>query len=74
MTNSIVFAKNIHMNKSAMKDMFIFNFSRLIDQYVEICENDHEVRLLKFVLEKVELVVRIKQIRSYSVELLIMSY
>ena len=73
-TNLMAFAKNIHMNKSAMKDKFIFNFSRLIDQYLEICDNDHEVRLLKFVLEEVELVLRSKHIRRYSVELLMMSY
>ena len=43
-TNLMAFAKNTHMNKSAIKDKFIFNFSRLIDQYFEICDNDHEVR------------------------------
>ena len=73
-TNLMAFAKNIHMNKLAMKDKFIFNFSRLIDQYFEICDNDHEVRLLKFVLEEVELVLRSKHIRRYSVKLLMMSY
>ena len=73
-TNLMAFAKNIHMNKSAMKDKFIFNFSQLIDQYLEICDNDHEVRLLKFVLEEVELVPRSKHIRRHSVELLMMSY
>ena len=41
---------------------------------MEICDNDHEVRLLKFVLEEVELVLRSKHIRRYSVELLMMSY
>ena len=73
-TNLMAFAENILMNKSAMKDKFIFNFSRLIDQYLEICDNDHEVRLLKFVLEEVELVLRSKHIGRYSVELLMMSY
>ena len=46
----------------------------MIDQYLEICDNDHEVRLLKFVLEEVELVLRSKHIRRYSVELLMMLY
>ena len=48
----------------------------MIDQYLEICDNDHEVRLLKFVLEEVELVLRSKHIRRYSylVKLLMMSY
>ena len=32
-TNLMAYAKNIDMNKSAMNDKFIFNFSRLIDQY-----------------------------------------
>ena len=73
-TNLMVFAKNIHMNKSAMKDKFIFNFSRLIDQYLEICDNNHEVRLSKFALEEVELVLRSKHIRRYSVEFLMISY
>ena len=41
---------------------------------MEICDNDHEVRLLKFVLEEVELVLRSKHLRRYSVELLMMSY
>ena len=57
-TNLMAFAKNIHMNKSAMKDKFIFNFSQLSDQYLEICDNDYEVRLLTFVLEERELVLR----------------
>ena len=74
MTNLMAFAKNIHMNKSAMKDKFIFNFSRLTDQYLEICDNDHKVCLLKFELEEVELVLRSNHVRKYSVDLLMMSY
>ena len=41
---------------------------------MEVCDNDHELRLLKFVLEEVELVLHSKHIRRYSVELLLMSY
>ena len=62
------------MNKSAMKDKLIFNFSRLIDQYLEICDNDHKVCLLNFELEEVELVLRSNHVRKYSVKLLMMSY
>ena len=69
-TNLMAFAKNIHINKSAKKDKFILHFSRLIDQYLEICGNDHKVRLLEFVLEEVELILCSKHIRRYSVELL----
>ena len=72
-TNLIAFAKNTHMIKSAMKDMFTFNFSRLIDQYLEICDSDHELRLLKFVLEEVELILGSKHIKRYLLELLMMS-
>ena len=69
-TNLMAFAKNIHINKSAKRDKFILHFSRLIDQYLEICDDDHEVRLLEFVLEELELVLCSKHIRRYSVELL----
>ena len=44
-TNLIAFAKNIHVNKSALKYKSIFNFSQLIDHYLEICDNDHQLRL-----------------------------
>ena len=44
----------------------------MIDQYLEVCDNDHELRLLKFVLEEVELVLHSKHIRRYSVELILM--
>ena len=57
-----------------MKSKFIFKFSQLIDQYLKISDNDHEVRLLKCRLEEVELVLCSKHIRRYSVELLMMSY
>ena len=70
----MAFAKNIHMNKFAMKDKLIFNFSRLTDQYLEICDNDSKVCLLKFELEEMELVLHSNHVRKYSVELLMMSY
>ena len=57
-----------------MKDKLIFNFSRLINRYLEIFDNDHELPILKFVLKRIELVLCRKHLRGYSVELLMMSY
>ena len=62
-TNLLAFAENLATNQTAMKDTFKVNFSQLVNKQLEMTENDQHIRLLKFILEQVDLMYKSKNQR-----------
>ena len=51
----MAFVKNFQTHKLMLKESFKSKFTVLIDNYSAISADDEEIRLLKFLLEQLEL-------------------
>ena len=73
-SNLMAFAKNFHTGKLMLKETLKSKFAALIDDCLAISDDNQEIRLLKFLLEQLELMTQNKHSRRYSPCLLMISY
>ena len=73
-TNLMAFARNLSPKPSVSQVHFQENLTNLSEAYMEKSENDQEIRLLKFLLEQVDLLFKSRTHRRYSPDLLLLSY
>ena len=73
-TNLLAFTKNLETSKGTMEETFKLKFLQLVNEQLEIAANDQQHRLLKFILEQVNLLFQSKRRRRYSIQLLMMAF